>query len=422
VGVLCVAAHVVAATNVVEVGPGGALTFGDQESGSSTTTIATGDRVQWVWESSGHSTTSDGGEEGWDSGVQDAPFTFTHQFLAPGTFPYHCIPHQFLGMTGRVVVRPSGEATTPTLPPVVCNDPQAVAAVRAQIDGACACASAPSHGKHVRCAARAIAAAAKAGALPAACKLVAKRCAAKSTCGRPGFVTCCRTSARGVQQCSIKPSVAACEPPKGGSACVGDRPSCCDACGGATCPPPAPTTTTSTSTTLRPTTPTRPPGGNPSATTTSTTLPLLQCFADADCQVATPCDGLPLCIGGVCVAGTPALCPDGTSALWVGTATSLTGLVDIEFMICPADAFVSGTFVCLSDFAPCFAVESAIFGTTFVSVDGITILFAPLVFATGDTCTFDGLLDGLTMGGDFVCVDPFGFVVSAGTWNASRCP
>jgi hypothetical protein len=138
--------------------------------------------------------------------------------------------------------------------------------------------------------------------------------------------------------------------------------------------------------------------------------------------MANLCDGLVLCAGGVCLAGTPALCPDGTPALWFGTATSVSGSVDIAFTLCASDAFVSGAFFCFPDSASCFVTESAIFGTTFVTLDGITILFDPLIFADGSSCTFDALLVGLTMGGDFFCVDPFGFTVSAGTWDASRCP
>jgi len=411
VGGLCVAAHVLAATKVVEVAPEGTLTFADEETRTSTTTITEGDSVQWVWHSSGHSTTSDRVEEGWDSGVQQAPFSFTHQFPVPGTFPYHCIPHQSFGMTGVVVVRPAGETTTSTtLPPISCNDPQAVAALRAQIDDACDCAGAPSHRAYVRCARGVIRGAARAGALPAACRSTLRRCAGSSTCGRSGFVACCRTSARGVQRCSIKPSALGCKRPRGGSVCVSDQPSCCDACGGPTCPPPAVTTTTLA----------RLPGGHPPATT-STTLPLPQCLTDADCPLANLCDG-PQCRGGLCIVGPAARCPDGTPALWVGTASSLTGVATIAFRICAADAFASGTFVCLSDSFPCFAVESPILGTTVFSVDGITIVFDSVVFVTGDACTFDARLVGLTMGGDFICVDPFGFIVSAGTWNASRCP
>src|SRR5204862_1234719 len=63
--------------------------------------------------------------------------------------------------------------------------------------------------------------------------------------GRPGFVTCCRTNSNGNTSCSIKSSESACEPPPGGTACVGSVPSCCDACGpGGTCGAPVSTTTT----------------------------------------------------------------------------------------------------------------------------------------------------------------------------------
>ena len=413
VALLCLAAPLRAATKTVEVGPNDMLIFLDEESGTNTTTITAGDTVKWVWMSSGHSTTRTDMPQAWDSGIQAAPFDFSQTFSNPGTYDYHCTPHQAFGMVGTVIVQPAtGGPTSTTLPPPpACTDAEAVANARVQVDAECPCGAA-HHRAYVRCAAAVARAAVSAGLLPKACKATVKRCAAKSTCGRPRSVTCCRTTAKGVQMCSIKPTGVACKPPKGGSSCVGDRPSCCDACGGAVCPSPA-TTTTSTNTTLRPTAPT---------TTTSTPPLLLECLVDVDCPLANVCDGLPRCVGGVCLAGAPSFCPDGTPALWVGTASSLTGLVNLEFAICAADGFVSGTFECLSDFLPCFAVESSIFGTTFVSVDGLTILFDPLVFATGDSCTFDGLLVGRTMGGDFVCVDPFGFIVSAGTWDASRCP
>jgi hypothetical protein len=124
----------------------------------------------------------------------------------------------------------------------------------------------------------------------------------------------------------------------------------------------------------------------------------------------------------VCVPQTPTLCPDGTPALWIGTTTSLIGFADIDFVICGTDAFFSGTFLCLTEVLPCFAVESPIFGTTVVSVDGIAIFFDPLIFPTGDSCTFNAGLIELTMGGDFTCVDPFGFILNTGTWTATRCP
>ena len=54
--------------------------------------------------------------EAWNSDVQTAPFSFTHRFMTPGMYPYHCIRHQFPGMVGTVVVLPA-IATTTTLPP-----------------------------------------------------------------------------------------------------------------------------------------------------------------------------------------------------------------------------------------------------------------------------------------------------------------
>jgi hypothetical protein len=149
--------------------------------------------------------------------------------------------------------------TSTTLPPVGCVDPAAAATVQAEVDAQCNCAGVTSHARYVRCAAGLVAGAAKQRALPRACKGKLVSCAASSTCGRPGFVTCCRTTARGKHTCAIKRSAAACKAPKGGRACVGDHPSCCDAC--ATCASsggPVGTTSTTIRRTTRPTTP--PPG------------------------------------------------------------------------------------------------------------------------------------------------------------------
>jgi hypothetical protein len=43
-------------------------------------------------------------------------------------------------------------------------------------------------------------------------------------------VTCCKTTAKGKQSCSVKPSAEACKPPKGGTATAGASESCYDAC------------------------------------------------------------------------------------------------------------------------------------------------------------------------------------------------
>jgi plastocyanin len=96
-------------TVIVDVGPGGAMTFVDRVSGSSTTTINVGDTVNWIWVTDFHSTTSgtctatctpDGI---WDSGVgQGLNFSFT--FNQAGTFPYYCIAHGAM-MQGTVIVQ-----------------------------------------------------------------------------------------------------------------------------------------------------------------------------------------------------------------------------------------------------------------------------------------------------------------------------
>src|SRR5262249_48250168 len=153
--VLCAGAPVLAATKMVEVGPMNNLIFVDQETGSSTTTVNEGDSVDWVWGASGHSPASTQSDGGWASGVQAAPFTFTQQFPVAGRFPYHCIPHQFLGMTGVVVVVPAGgmaTTTTTTMPPPAPCDDSALKAVRAEIDGTCGCTGPFTHRPYVPCA------------------------------------------------------------------------------------------------------------------------------------------------------------------------------------------------------------------------------------------------------------------------------
>jgi Copper binding proteins, plastocyanin/azurin family len=98
----------VGATRIVDMGD--SMTFVDRVSGTSTSTIAVGDTIQWVWGGSlAHSTTSgtcsgtctpDGT---WDSGPATG-ITFSHTFTQAGTFPYFCIPHGAM-MTGTVVVQ-----------------------------------------------------------------------------------------------------------------------------------------------------------------------------------------------------------------------------------------------------------------------------------------------------------------------------
>jgi hypothetical protein len=96
----------------------------------------------------------------------------------------------------------------------------------------CDCAAAENHGQYVSCVARAVNDAALENR---SCGGAVKKCAARSTCGKPGFVTCCRTKADGTTKCSTKSNADRCKAPKGGSACVGSFASCCDACTASGC-------------------------------------------------------------------------------------------------------------------------------------------------------------------------------------------
>ena len=122
------------------------------------------------------------------------------------------------------------------------GDQAAVAAAQAAVETACPCAPAASPSAYVSCARSTLAAE---SGLRAECRQALARCAARSVCGRPGAVTCCRTRASGATRCAIKGDASRCTAPLGGSACVGVRNSCCDACVTGGCAPP-PTTTTST--------------------------------------------------------------------------------------------------------------------------------------------------------------------------------
>lgn len=79
----------------------------------STTTIQVGDTVTWVnQDAMEHTSTS--GVNGVPNGIWNSDFlgfeqSFSHTFNEPGSFPYFCIPHDF--MTGRVIVQ--GPAITP---------------------------------------------------------------------------------------------------------------------------------------------------------------------------------------------------------------------------------------------------------------------------------------------------------------------
>ena len=151
-----------------------------------------------------------------------------------------------------------------------CTDAAAVAATRAVADTRCPCGTFRSHKAYVHCVAQVAKAVALSGSLPKACRAAVLGCARKSTCGKAGFVTCCRTTAKGSTKCVVKPNAAKCTAPKGGSACVGTMPSCCDSCAAGSC-----AVATTTTTRPRATTTTRPRATSTttmSGATTTTTL------------------------------------------------------------------------------------------------------------------------------------------------------
>jgi hypothetical protein len=109
------------------------------------------------------------------------------------------------------------------------GDAAAVLAARQQVEADCHCATAPNHGDFVKCAAG-VANQRSSGpspTLPKNCKGAVTKCAAKSTCGKPGSpVTCCITK-NNVTKCKVKKDEAHCHAKQG---TVGTCTSCCDAC------------------------------------------------------------------------------------------------------------------------------------------------------------------------------------------------
>jgi hypothetical protein len=182
-----------------------------------------------------------------------------------------------------VATRASG-ACDPTTEP----DRSDVAAARAAVASGCDCATAARHGTYVSCAASV----ARATLQNPSCAGFVQRCAARSTCGRAGAVTCCRTNLHGVTRCSIKRDAAHCRPPREGLACTGLLESCCDACTASGC---ATTSTTTTSTTVTTTSSTTTTTGSGTTTTT-----LCGGFNGPCCAGDTCTESSAICISGTC--------------------------------------------------------------------------------------------------------------------------
>ena len=106
------------------------------------------------------------------------------------------------------------------------GDEQAVIDARTAAAGTCNCATATNHGDYVKCVKGVAKQRADDLLLPQNCTGKVKRCAAKSNCGKPGFVTCCVTTSKG-PKCKLKRDAASCEA-KGGTATVDpSNTSCC---------------------------------------------------------------------------------------------------------------------------------------------------------------------------------------------------
>src|SRR5213080_3885098 len=165
-----------------------------------------------------------------------------------------------------------------------CDDPAAVCAARAVADAQCNCATATTHGQYVKCVSQAAQGEVNAARLPRGCKANVVRCASRSTCGKPGFVTCCRTDSLGRVHCSVKRDPTRCKPPS----TIGTKPSCCDACGPNWCA----TTTTSTTSTTSTRTTTVDSSTTENTSTTTTTL-----CGNGKFEPSEACDGTD--VGGV---------------------------------------------------------------------------------------------------------------------------
>jgi hypothetical protein len=120
-------------------------------------------------------------------------------------------------------------------------------AVQAAVAAQCSCATATNHGQYVSCVAHAVRQLATDGTIPTACKGKVTRCAAKSVCGKTGFVTCqvptdtctagrcvddptkiCTTNLDCGAKCKIKSASDRCTA-AGGT--VGTSSTCCATCG-----------------------------------------------------------------------------------------------------------------------------------------------------------------------------------------------
>ena len=155
-----------------------------------------------------------------------------------------------LGGAAIIGFAPRAEARPNPCPDVILPGGACPTDAGAALAECCPCAGNKNHGSYVSCVAHAVNALRSAGCLDKDARRSIKRCAARSTCGKPeGFVTCCKTTAGvcmegfceegstgsecmvdadcpGTTKCSIKRDASTCQAQGG----VPGEGSCCNAC------------------------------------------------------------------------------------------------------------------------------------------------------------------------------------------------
>lgn len=151
-------------------------------------------------------------------------------------------------LAALVFVGPT-QALAQTSEPLTCEEARCL--FQQEITDSCSCDTARNHGQYVKCVGKVIRDLSRAGSIPTNCRGKLVRCAARSTCGKEGFVTCnrvelgtcdlntatciepagtpCLSDADCVvkSRCSTKRSAEKCLA-RGGI--VGDTPTCCSSC------------------------------------------------------------------------------------------------------------------------------------------------------------------------------------------------
>ncbi|EMA39303.1 plastocyanin/azurin family copper-binding protein [Halococcus hamelinensis] len=96
-------------SETVAVGSGSGLSFDPEE-----LTIAPGTTVTWEWTGQGgaHNVVADDGAFNSGPPEDGDDITFSHTFPEAGEFPYHCAPHEGVGMVGTVIVQEGGSSAS----------------------------------------------------------------------------------------------------------------------------------------------------------------------------------------------------------------------------------------------------------------------------------------------------------------------